>query len=140
MYDARRHHRRSVRLVGRNYADPGMYFVTICAAGHRCLFGRIDGEDMRLNEWGKVAEEHWRAIPTHFVNVELDVFVVMPNHLHGIIMIADAVVAVNVGATHASPSPPNGPKPRSLATIVGSYKSAVSKRISGIRGTPHAAI
>jgi len=90
-----------------------------------CLFGEIKNENMTLNDLGKIADECWQAIPKHFPFVELGTYVVMPNHVHGIIIIH------NVGATHASPlrKSANGPAAGSLGAIVGSFKSAVTKRI-----------
>jgi len=132
-YDPKKHHRRSIRLPGHDYAQAGAYFVTICTDDRQCLFGRVDNAEMRLNHLGQIADECWRMIPAHFGNVELDAFVIMPNHVHGIIVITD----VGVGATHASPlRTRNGPKPRSIGAIIGSYKSGVSKRINEIRATP----
>jgi REP element-mobilizing transposase RayT len=95
------------------------------------LFGDIVGIDMQLNRFGEIVDECWLAIPDHFGNVELDVFVVMPNHVHGIIVITE------VGATHASPLRiPNGPNPRSIGAVRGSFKSGASRRINEIRATP----
>jgi putative transposase len=151
MYDPNKHQRRSIRLPGYEYDQPGAYFVTLCTQDHQCLFGRIEGEAMRLNRVGEAAEECWRAIPIHFADVELDVFVVMPNHVHGIIVIADAGAA-NVRATHASPlrqgadtgmgvaRMPQGPRRRSVGAIIGSYKSAVSKGIHEIDGSLGSAV
>ena len=82
---------------------------------------------MRLNDIGKVAHRLWEEIPTHFPKVETDAWVVMPNHVHGVIIIADP----RVGATHASPlQHPPGPRKRSLGTIVGAYKFAVSEHVN----------
>jgi putative transposase len=136
-YDSKQHHRRSIRWFAYDYAQAGAYFVTVCSEDHVCLFGSVIGATMQLNAVGYVAQECRRQIPGHFENVELDTFVVMPNHVHGIIVIHDAMIP-HVGATHASPlrNAPNGPKPRSVGTIVGSYKSAVSKRINEVRATP----
>lgn len=93
-----------------------------------CLFGEIVDEEMILNDYGHVADEFWHAIPEHFENVELGVFTIMPNHIHGIIIITD------VGATQwvapTTNTPPRGPKPRSIGAIVGSFKSAVSYRLN----------
>jgi len=94
--------RRSQRLAGRDYTRPGSYFVTLCTVRRQCLFGEITAGQMRLNEWGTVAEECWRAIPEHFGSTALGAFVVMPNHLHGILRI---VGRNEVGATYASPVP-----------------------------------
>jgi putative transposase len=148
MYDPNKHQRRSIRLPGYDYDQAGAYFVTICTQDHHCLFGRIEGEAIRLNRVGEIAEECWRAIPIHFADVELDVFVVMPNHVHGTIAIADADGAADVRATHASPlrqgvggamdavGMPHGPKRRSVGAIIGSYKSVVSKGIHEVGGAP----
>ncbi len=77
----------------------GAYFVTICTHERVCLFGEVVDDDMRLNDAGKIVEACWLAIPTHFPDVDLDAFVVMPNHVHGIVVIADRVV----GAKNFSP-------------------------------------
>ena len=100
-YDSQIHHRRSIRITNYDYAGMGSYFVTICTYNKESLFGDIINMKIRLNDLGKVVEECWRAIPIHFEMVELDTFVVMPNHVHGIIMITDTTTLV--GATHASP-------------------------------------
>jgi REP element-mobilizing transposase RayT len=87
---------------------------------------------MRLNSLGHIAFTCWQAIPNHFPHVELDAFVVMPNHLHGILVIGDILV----GAIHESPLRyPCGSTPKSLGAIVGLYKAAVSKRINTICNT-----
>jgi len=77
--------RRSIRLKGRDYSWPGTYFVTICTAGRKCLLGRIEDGVMRENVLGRLVRAHWLAIPKHFATVQLDAFVVMPSHVHGII-------------------------------------------------------
>ena len=89
------------------------------------LFGQVVNGAMELNEVGKMVEEVWVGIPEHFADVELGEFVVMPNHIHGIISIA------NVEATHASPLPriSKGPAPGSIGTIIGSFKSAATRRV-----------
>jgi len=136
-YNANSHDRRSIRLPYYDYAQAGAYFVTVCTESHACWFGCVADGQMRLNRLGEIADECWREIPVHFADVELDAFIVMPNHVHGIIVITDATGATSIRATHASPLRlPNGPKPRSIGTIIGSYKSAASKRINETRGTP----
>ncbi len=82
-------HRRSVRLPGYDYAQPGAYFVTVVAAGRQCLFGRVENQDMILSDLGRVAEQQWARLPKRFPGLELGVFIVMPNHLHGILIIRD---------------------------------------------------
>ena len=95
-YDPKRHHRRSIRLKGYDYTQPGAYFVTTCTHNREPLFGRVVDGEMVLNALGEIVWACWREIPIHFPHVELDAFVVMPNHVHGIIWIVD-----DVGATHA---------------------------------------
>jgi hypothetical protein len=102
-YDPQKHHRRSIRLKGYDYTQPGAYYVTLCTKARQCLFGDVIKGEMRLNSLGYIAFTCWQAIPNHFPHVELDAFVLMPNHLHGILVISDTVV---VGATHASPLHP----------------------------------
>ena len=87
-YDPDRHHRRSIRLRGYDYAQPGAYFVTICTQDRHALFGEIDGGAMRLNDGGRMVERWWDELNRKFPSVVTDTFVVMPDHIHGIIMIA----------------------------------------------------
>ena len=104
-FDPQKHHRRSIRLQGYDYASAGGYFVTIVAWQRECLFGKIENAEMVLNEYGNIADECWRAIPEHFPNVELGAFVIMPNHVHGIIYIVDrrGTVPVPHIATNTDP-------------------------------------
>ena len=149
VYDANKHRRRSIRLPEYDYRSPGAYFVTICVHGGECLLGQVVDGEMRLNESGQIARDCWQAIPDHFPHVELDTWVVMPNHVHGIIVITDPAV----GAQHAAPlqrepqrepqqerasgpSPRTNVQPGSLGAIVRSFKSAVTGRINQLRDTP----
>ena len=77
--------RRAMRLRGYDYSQPGAYFVSICAQHRKCLFGTIIDGQMRLNEIGEIVVECWSRIPQHFPSVELGEYVIMPNHIHGII-------------------------------------------------------
>ncbi len=130
-----RKYRKLIRLKDYDYSQPGAYFVTICTKDRECLFGEIVEGDLRLNQFGQLVSGIWNKITNHFPGVELDAFIAMPNHVHGILIITNYV-----GARHASPlqipKTSRGPKPKSLSVIVGSYKSAVTKRINEIRGTP----
>jgi REP element-mobilizing transposase RayT len=81
-FDPQKHHRRSIRLKGYDYTQPGAYFVTVVTHGRECLFGEIVDREMRLNEAGRMVEQCWLDIPSHFPHVELDAFVIMPNHVH----------------------------------------------------------
>lgn len=93
-YDPDRHHRRSIRLRGYDYALPGAYFVTIVTQGRECLFGNVVNGEMRLNDAGRMVERWWLELARKFPTVALDAFVVMPNHIHGIIAIVGADLRV----------------------------------------------
>ena len=80
-------HRRSIRLNNRDYSRPDLYFVTICAHERRSVFGRIELSSLVPSALGNLARESWVAIPHHFPQVVLHEFVIMPNHLHGLIAI-----------------------------------------------------
>ena len=86
-YDPQKHHRRSIRLKGWDYRHPGYYYITMVVQNRACLFGRIENDDMVLNDFGKIVDYHWKKLPLHFKHIELDDYCVMPNHLHGIIHI-----------------------------------------------------
>ena len=119
--------RKSIRLPYFDYAAPTAYFVTICTYLRQPTFGNIDSGEMILNPFGRIALDVWLETPAHFPEVELSEFVVMPNHVHGIII-------NNVGVGHARPLP--NPHALTLPIIVGSYKSAVTKRINQLRHNP----
>jgi len=78
---------KTMRLKGWDYSSSGYYFVTICTKDHINYFGDIVKEKMEINNIGKVVEQFWKEIPTHFLYIDLDEFVVMPNHIHGILII-----------------------------------------------------
>ena len=144
-FDPEKHHRRSVRLEEYDYSRPGAYFVTVCVQDHTCLFGRVSGDKVDLSPQGQIVGECLRGIPVHSAGVQLDAFVVMPNHVHFIVVIQeppvgathashDSVAAARTEdkwATHASPlqKSARGPEPVSLAAIVGAFKSACTKRM-----------
>ena len=86
-YDPAIHHRRSIHLKGYDYATAGAYFLTLCAQGRHHLFGEIVGGDMLLNELGDIVTEEWARTPDVRHEVVLDAYVVMPNHLHGVLLI-----------------------------------------------------
>ena len=113
------HRRKSIRLQGYDYSQAGLYFITVCTHNRVPLFGEIVDGVMALNTAGQIVEKCWCAIPEHFPQVTLDEFVVMPNHVHGIITIgennvgANDVRANNVRANDYLPQPSNE-IPRSL--------------------------
>ncbi|BAY35060.1 hypothetical protein NIES2107_69710 (plasmid) [Nostoc carneum NIES-2107] len=134
-YDPQKHHRRSIRLKGYNYTQPGAYFITICTKARQCLFGNVVNGEMQLNSLGHIVFNCWQTIPEHFHHIELDAFVVMPNHLHGILIITENPVgarqclALNQHLDHNTEKfghPVRG----SISTVIGSYKSVVSKSIN----------
>ncbi len=88
-YDPEIHHRRSIRLKGYDYSQAGAYFITICTHDRECIFGEIRDGQMHLNEIGKIVEAEWLKTAEIRDNVEMDAFVVMPNHVHGIIIITE---------------------------------------------------
>src|SRR5919108_4995307 len=128
-YEPQKHQRRSMRLANYNYAEFGAYFVTIVAHNRRCIFGEVVDGKIELNDLGQIVTEEWER--SHHIRKEigLDGFVVMPNHLHGIVMIRP------VGATGRSPSL-SGPLKRSLGACVAGFKSAVTTRINQLCVTP----
>lgn len=92
-YNPERHHRRSIRLPGYDYTQEGAYFVTLVTANRECLFGDVVDGRVVLSTYGKIAEWFWRDVPRHAKTVQLDAYMVMPNHVHAVLWIA------NVGAT-----------------------------------------
>lgn len=125
------------RLKGYDYSSPGVYFITICAFESQHLFGEIINGKMILNKYGEIVHENWAAIPDHFDCVYLDEFVVMPNHIHGLICRGTACRARTLAcrarpmACRARTSEEYGqPVPGSIPTIVRSFKSSVTHQIN----------
>ena len=81
------HQRRSIRLKNYDYSQAGAYFLTICVNHRECLFGAVEDNDMQFTEIGNIVVRCWQQIPDHCPNIELDAYVVMPNHIHGILVI-----------------------------------------------------
>ena len=114
--------RKANRLRGYDYSQNGAYFVTVCAKDRREIFGNIVGDGLarpaytQLSEYGTIVEDDLRKIPMHYCCVTVDCYIVMPNHIHAIIIIND-----NAIQGRASPSP-------TLGNIVGGFKSGVSRR------------
>ena len=122
----KRYRGKSKRLPGYDYSQPGKYFITICTKNHSCIFGRIEDNKTNLNQFGRIAKKYWIEIPEHFTNTVVDEFVIMPNHIHGIIIIKSNNDK-NSNREYANR------KPKTVSTIIGSYKAAVSKTINQIR-------
>jgi REP element-mobilizing transposase RayT len=117
------HSRRTIRYAGFDYAQPGAYFVTFCAAKGREVFGRIQDQTMVLNPLGQIAQDCWSAIPEHHPYVELDEFVIMPNHGHGVVVIVERSDAGTASKSRMFGESIKG----SLSTIVATYKAAVTR-------------
>ena len=122
-FDPALHHRRSVRLKGYDYARAGAYFITLCAQDRACVFGQIRNGVLHPSAIGLIARAQWDAIPDRHPAASLDAFVVMPNHIHGIMYITD-VGAPLAGAQSDTGRPQGSP----LHVVVGAYKSLVFKQ------------
>ena len=81
-YDPNKHHRRSIRLEGYDYSQPGAYFATICTHQRESMLGEIINGVMILNACGRIVQHAWDDLPNHYAHVLLDEFCVMPNHFH----------------------------------------------------------
>ena len=133
-FDPDRHHRRSIRLRGYDYAQAGAYFVTICAKDRECLFGEVVDGEIVLNPIGKIVDDEWRLSATLRDEIELDEWVVMPNHVHGVVVIdtsrrGDRPVGAYSHTPLRSPS-------KTVGAMVRGFKSAATRRINELRGTP----
>jgi len=114
-YNPNIHHRRSIRLPGYDYSQPGAYFVTICIWQRECLLGEIQEENILLNRYGEVVNFNWFNLTRVYSNIELDSFVIMPNHIHGIFIIK------NQNQRHG------------LSEIVRGFKTFSARRINQLR-------
>ena len=144
-YNPNIHRRRSIRLKGYDYSQAGLYFVTICVQDRQCLFGKITDSEMVLNDFGKIASQCWIEIPQHFPHAVLHEYIIMPNHVHGIIELETHVGAKNFspeqipqitpenGAKDFSPLPITNNKPfgtsRTIGSIVRGFKIGVTKQL-----------
>ena len=124
-----RRHRRSIRFQYYDYALSGAYFITIVTQNRKCLFGHIVAGEFRSNNRGQIVQDEWEKSAQIRKEIELDAFVVMPNHVHGIVVIS----ATAGRATGRSPLQ-SGPSRRSLGAFVGGFKAVVTKRINTSRG------
>lgn len=135
-YNPEINHRKSIRIKKYDYAQSGFYFITICTLNRENLFGEINGSKMVLNHFGKIVEDCIKNIPKHFLNTDIDYFVVMPNHIHLVVIIDDhRHSAINCRDTACRVPTESFGKPvaGSLPTIIRSLKSAITKQINIIR-------
>ena len=141
--------RKHIRLPDHDYTH-GAYFVTLCTASRAHMFGKIAGTGpaarMELNDTGDIIEECWRAVPDHFLHVHLDQMQIMPDHLHGILVLGPGYGNDNVriratrlgAATNAADNIGhlrNGPRRGSLGAIIGAFKSETTKRVNRMNST-----
>ena len=129
VYDPEVHRRRSIRLDGFDYSSAGAYFISVVAQGRLCLFGSVDGGKMRLNGAGEMVRRVWEAMPDRFPHVVMDAFVVMPNHVHGVIFIGRAEAMIGAGLGEIGGGVP------ALGDAVRAFKSLTTVEYGrGVRG------
>lgn len=127
MFNPERHQRRSMRLRTHDYASPGIYFITFNTKARHRWFGEVCDGCMHLNANGRLAKEHWIAIPEHHGHVRLHAFTIMPDHIHGIVeLIERPARSALVRKDHR----PNGPAPGSLGAVIGSYRAGVVRAMN----------
>lgn len=124
-YDRDIHHRRSIRLKGYDYAQSGAYFVTVATRDRLCLFGDVVEEKMCINVAGAMVQKVWDELPSRFPTIGLDAFVVMPNHVHGIIVLPQPVGVPLVGTQEDRATTRIAP---TLGDILGAFKSITTVR------------
>ena len=140
-YNRERHHRRSVRLNGYDYSGPGAYYVTICAWNRECIFGEIMDGKMQLNEFGNIVQKEWLNTGHIRPNIELDEFVIMPNHFHGILVINHRLNQPRLDASHRGVlqyAPTNAglrSPSQTIGAVIRGFKSAATKSINLLRNT-----
>jgi putative transposase len=140
-FDPDKHHRRSIRLPGYDYSREGMYFVTICVLGKVCALGEIHDGAMMLNTLGCVVDDCWRWLAEQYPYVQLDEYVIMPNHLHGIIIIREGDDGTRRGASRSAlvqtiPTQTTPTKRKPLGRLIGAFKTISTKHINHIYQTP----
>jgi putative transposase len=146
-YNPHLHHRRSIRLKGHDYTQAGEYFVTIRTHDRGNVLGRIQNENLILSEIGTIVKQEWMKTPEVRSNVDLDEFVIMPNHVHGILVIRDerkggeAFVRANGNSPIRENKSSQGKTPfrspsATVGAIVRGFKGATTKRVNELFVTP----
>jgi REP element-mobilizing transposase RayT len=121
-YNPDKHHRRSIRLKGYDYGQEGLYFITLCCQDRANLFGKIEQGKLLLNEFGKIASEQWANTPNIRPNVSLGAYIIMPNHIHGILEITHKKSKASDVGKFKSPS-------QTVGAMIRGYKIATIKKI-----------
>ena len=127
--------RKQNRFKNYNYSTNGYYFVTICTYDRQELFGVIENDDTKINSCGHIVKNTWVQIPNHFNDIELDEFIIMPNHIHGIIIInkSGGTAPMKEGCEAGTALSSNkNTRNNKLSIIIGSFKSAITKQINQI--------
>jgi putative transposase len=127
--NAYRYHRRSIRLSEYDYSQVGAYFITICSHKHECIFGKIENGKMQLNDLGKIVYNEWQKNAEIRKNISLDSFVVMPNHIHGIIVIDYRIKNQSKCEQYGKPTA------HTIPTIIRLFKATTTKQINIMRNT-----
>lgn len=128
-------HRRSIRAKAYDYSQPGTYYITICVQSRACVLGEVSGNAVVLSEVGAMVESWWCTIGGRFPEVEIDSYVVMPNHVHGILhfSLESKTLADGRGSPPLLPSPSNAkaradvPRPVTLGDVIQWFKSATTR-------------
>ena len=121
MFNPEIHHRKSIRLQEYDYSEPGPYFVTACIYNMEKLLGKIVEGEINLNQYGEIVKRCWDYLPKHYENMILDAFVIMPNHVHGIILLSE------IG--------PEKGKKVTLSEVIRGFKTYSARRINDLRKT-----
>jgi putative transposase len=137
IYDRTKHHRRSARLRHFDYSQAAAYFVTVVTYERTCLFGNILNGEVWLSDAGRLVQLVWYDLPKHYPRVKCDAFVIMPNHIHCIIILTDVVV-VRGGNVEAGFKP--APTGHGLSEIVRAFKTFSARRINETRSMPGVSI
>lgn len=127
-YNPNKHHRRSIRLKDYDYSSDGYYFITICTYNKEQLFGHIENNEMILNAYGEITLQTWDDLPEHYPNATLDEFIIMPNHIHCILVLIDDGVGAGL-----KPAPTE--KRYGLSEIIRGLKTFSARKINEIRDT-----
>ena len=128
--------RKSTRLKGYDYSQSGYYFVAICTKDRKEWFGRVDGDEMHLSEFGEIARNFWAEITGHFKYVGLDEFSVMPNHVHGILIIEDNLVGNAYMRSQEGNAFMHSLQDRTkmlLPKVIQQYKASVTRKINALK-------
>ena len=138
-----RRQRRSIRLQGYDYSRAGAYYITICTRDRQCLLGKVVDGKTQLNEAGNIVQTVWEGLPQFYGGVELDAFIVMPNHVHGVIVILAGVGAIRKSRLPSKRSASVRITDRRrmlLSKIIGRFKMASAKRVNDLRQTTGSAV